>query len=227
VLRAQAPTLLTLLMLPALRREAAAASASGAAPPRVVFVSSIMHLVGALDLNDPDYTGAPMRRCCLHDRLLAPADARTRARARAGTRKYSATDAYASSKLAGVTLAKELERRFAASGDPLASVRCLSVHPGNVLTGVVRTLPRAVQVAYRIVMGSILLSPAEGARAPVLCAAGAAPVRAPRPGPYFGSGGREEAPNPAAHDEAAQQALWAHTLRTLQLDEAALGLAER
>jgi NAD(P)-dependent dehydrogenase (short-subunit alcohol dehydrogenase family) len=145
-----------------------------------------------------------------------------------GTRKYSATDAYASSKLAGVTLAKELERRFAASGaNELASVRCLSVHPGNVLTGVVRTLPRAVQVAYRIVMGFILLSPAEGARAPVLCAAGAAPARAPRPGPYFGSGGREEAPNPAAHDDAAQQALWAHTLRTLQLDEATLGLMKR
>jgi hypothetical protein len=53
--------LLTLLMLPALRREAAAAAASGTAPPRVVFVSSIMHLVGALDLNDPDYTGARMR----------------------------------------------------------------------------------------------------------------------------------------------------------------------
>jgi hypothetical protein len=58
MLHAQAPTLLTLLMLPTLRREAAAASASGAQPPRVVFVSSIMHLVGALDLNDPDYTGA-------------------------------------------------------------------------------------------------------------------------------------------------------------------------
>ena len=53
-----------------------------------------------------------------------------------------------------MTLAKELERRFAASGGPLASVRCLSVHPGNVLTGVVRTLPRAVQVAYRVVMGA-------------------------------------------------------------------------
>ena len=212
-------------MLPALRREASAASASGAAPPRVVFVSSIMHLVGALDLNDPDYTGAPIT-----DAACMPSLRRSRADTRvctAGSRKYSATDAYASSKLAGVTLAKELERRFAASGDPLASVRCLSVHPGNVLTGVVRTLPRAVQVAYRIVMGSILLSPAEGARAPVLCAAGAAPVRAPRPGPYFGSGGREEAPNPAAHDDAAQQALWAHTLRTLQLDEAALGLAKR
>lgn len=148
-------------------------------------------------------------------------------RSAAGSRKYSATGAYASSKLAGVTLAKELERRFAASGGPLASVRCLSVHPGNVLTGVVRTLPRAVQVAYRVVMGAILLSAPEGARAPVLCAAGAAPARAPRPGPYFGSGGREEAPNPAAHDEAAQQALWVHTLHTLELDEAQLGLAKR
>ena len=58
--RAQAPTLLTLLMVPVLRREAAAAAAKGTPPPRVVFVSSIMHLVGALDLNDPDYTGT----CC-------------------------------------------------------------------------------------------------------------------------------------------------------------------
>jgi hypothetical protein len=51
----QAPALLTLLMLPALRAGAAAAGA--APPPRVVFVSSIMHTVGTLDLNDPDYTG--------------------------------------------------------------------------------------------------------------------------------------------------------------------------
>jgi|LakMenEpi03Aug12_release.lakeMendotaPanAssembly.Ray.scaffolds.fasta_scaffold3699672_1 hypothetical protein len=45
-------------MLPALKREAAAAADAGTPPPRVVFVSSIMHLVGALNLNDPDYTGA-------------------------------------------------------------------------------------------------------------------------------------------------------------------------
>ncbi len=42
-------------MLPALRAGAAAAGA--APPPRIVFVSSIMHTVGTLDLNDPDYTG--------------------------------------------------------------------------------------------------------------------------------------------------------------------------
>jgi hypothetical protein len=99
-----------------------------------------------------------------------------------------------------------------------------SVHPGNVLTGVVRTLPRAVQVAYRIVMGSILLSPEEGARGPVLCAAGAAPARAPRPGPYFDSGGRLAAPAPAALDDDAAGALWAHTMRVLALDDKALGL---
>jgi hypothetical protein len=57
--RAQAPALLTLLMLPTLAREAAAAAAAGSPPPRVVFVSSIMHMVGTVDLNDPDYTGAP------------------------------------------------------------------------------------------------------------------------------------------------------------------------
>ncbi len=119
---------------------------------------------------------------------------------------------------------RELERRFAAACGPLADVRCLSVHPGNVITGVVRTLPRFVQVAYRVIMGVLLLSPEEGARAPVLCAAGAAPARAPRPGPYFGSGGREAAPAAAALDDAAAAALWAHTLRTLGLDERALGL---
>jgi NAD(P)-dependent dehydrogenase (short-subunit alcohol dehydrogenase family) len=49
-------------------------------------------------------------------------------------------------------------------------VRAMAVHPGNVVTGVVRTLPRLVQVAYKVVMGAILLTPREGARASLYAA---------------------------------------------------------
>ena len=64
---------------------------------------------------------------------------RIRSIARIGSRKYTATGAYAASKLAGVMLVRELERRLAAAGGAAAALRVLSVHPGNVLTDVVRT----------------------------------------------------------------------------------------
>ena len=47
----------------------------------------------------------------------------------------------------------------------------------SIVTGVVRTLPRFVQAAYRIIMGSILLTPAEGARASLFAATRAEALR--------------------------------------------------
>ena len=43
------------------------------------------------------------------------------------------------------------------------SVDAYAVHPGEVMTNVVRSMPRALQTAYRILLRAILLTPSEGA----------------------------------------------------------------
>lgn len=53
----------------------------------------------------------------------------------------------------------ELNRRLSAAG---VGVQALALHPGNVLTDVVRSLPPAIQQAYRAIMGHVLLTPEEG-----------------------------------------------------------------
>lgn len=52
----------------------------------------------------------------------------------------------------------ELRRRIPGSWN----VGCYSIHPGNVMTEVVRTLPLIIQKAYRIVMQKLLLTVSEG-----------------------------------------------------------------
>jgi NAD(P)-dependent dehydrogenase (short-subunit alcohol dehydrogenase family) len=159
---------------------------------RVVNVSSIMHTVGTLHLSDPSFS----------------------------RRRFTATAAYGQSKLAAVAFTAELERRLQAAG--CSGVRCMSVHPGNVITGVVRTLPRLVQAAYRLVLGRILLTPEEGARSTVFCAAAAAAVQAPGPGPYFDSTCRLAVPHPDADSPELGAAVWKYLLDTCHLDEAAV-----
>eukprot|EP00951_Prasinocladus_malaysianus_P012231 scaffold91025_cov46-Prasinocladus_malaysianus.AAC.1 len=52
----------------------------------------------------------------------------------------------------------ELRRRI-----PKAwNIGCYSLHPGNVMTDVVRTLPVIVQKGYRLVLTQILLTLAQG-----------------------------------------------------------------
>ncbi len=53
----------------------------------------------------------------------------------------------------------ELRRRLPADCGVVAA----AVHPGEVMTDVVRTLPAPLQVTYRTVMRPFCLSPAEGA----------------------------------------------------------------
>ena len=130
-----APALLSLMLMPALRR---AGDADAAAPARVIFVCSKLHeFCDGLALDDLAFE----------------------------RRRYGARAAYAQSKLAELLFARALERRLrgmareghAAEGDGDANptrkkntnARCLVVHPGNIVTGVVRTLPRFVQAAYR------------------------------------------------------------------------------
>jgi retinol dehydrogenase 12 len=79
------------------------------------------------------------------------------------TTGYSSVVAYAQSKLAQVAFAAELSRR--SNGTVIA----VAVHPGEVATGVVRSLPPFIQKLYNIIMGAILLTPAQGARSSVYC----------------------------------------------------------
>jgi retinol dehydrogenase-12 len=69
---------------------------------------------------------------------------------------FNSLAAYAQSKLAQVMFAKEFSRRYD------GVVRCVSVHPGEVLTDVVRSLPGTMQRMYRLIMQLFLLTPAQG-----------------------------------------------------------------
>lgn len=80
------------------------------------------------------------------------------------TQGYNSVAAYAQSKLAQVSSAGELGRRGG------GAVRAVAVHPGEVTTDVVRSLPSVVRKLYGIVMGAILLVPPEGARSSVYAA---------------------------------------------------------
>lgn len=58
-----------------------------------------------------------------------------------------------------VLFTTEVNRRLAAADIPVDAV-CL--HPGNVMTEVVRTLPPLVQKLYRALLTHILFTPQEG-----------------------------------------------------------------
>lgn len=58
--------------------------------------------------------------------------------------------------------AVELNRRLSSAGIPVAA---LSLHPGNVMSGVVRSLPPVIQRLYRMLMKRVLLTPEQGMQA--------------------------------------------------------------
>lgn len=197
--------LLTLLLLPALRRGAKAppppagngSAANGHQPPtdtnrwplvRVVTVSSSFHALArkGINLTDPQLT-------------------------RPGS--YNSDLAYAQSKLANILFTRELRRRLAAS--PLPEDRealapgVLAVHPGLVCTGVARGLPAWMQVAYQVIMGRILLTSMQGARASVYAATSpSAPAEAAPTGGYFDANCTPLQPATPARDDAAAAWLW-------------------
>ena len=129
-------------------------------------------------------------------------------------RAYGSQAAYASSKLAEVLFVRALDKRMRRRG-----VRALALHPGNIVTGVVRTLPKIVQVAYRVIMGRILLTPDQGARCSIYCATRAEAVASGAVGPYFTSDCLEKAPSAFASDDDASEKLWSWSLRELGIKE--------
>lgn len=72
-----------------------------------------------------------------------------------------------------VVFAAELQRRADATGGGRPWLRSVALHPGEVLTDVVRSLPGPLQAAYRALLQAVLLTPAQGARCSVYCATSA------------------------------------------------------
>ncbi|EFJ10574.1 hypothetical protein SELMODRAFT_272004 [Selaginella moellendorffii] len=108
-------------------------------PSRVINVSSAMHHLGSLDFEDLNTTP--------------------------GKKGFNSTAAYSSSKLAQLHFSNVLQRTLPEE----ANVDIISVHPGEVITNVVRTLPKWLQVAYRFIP-FFLFTPLEGARSVLFCA---------------------------------------------------------
>ncbi|SFF37423.1 Short-chain dehydrogenase [Actinoplanes philippinensis] len=106
--------------------------------PAVVTVGSSLYRLGRLDLDDV-----------------------------AAERRYSPGRAYATSKLANVLFAVELDRRLRASGSP---VRSLLAHPGMTRTALDRDAPASARTVAAV-MGTLFRRPIDDAVAPILYAA--------------------------------------------------------
>lgn len=57
-----------------------------------------------------------------------------------------------------ISFSNELARRLGPNGE----VEVLSLHPGVVFTGVVRSMPPLIQRLYALLLSRLLLSPEEG-----------------------------------------------------------------
>eukprot|EP00899_Mesostigma_viride_P003082 jgi/Mesvir1/12775/Mv22831-RA.1 len=134
------------------------------------------------------------------------------------TSRYTNLKAYSQSKLAQVVLTEELMRRFP------SQLEVFAVHPGNVITDVVRTLPGLMQRLYRFALRRVLLSPEEGARSLLYAASSPdAPLAATAGGRYISSDLRHHAPNPLAHDKTVGSQLWDVSLQMVQMEPSMVG----
>jgi NAD(P)-dependent dehydrogenase (short-subunit alcohol dehydrogenase family) len=180
------PAVLLLKLLPLMRRSPEVHSGRRA---RIVLVSSKLHMLGHVDTNDPNFSTSSKRR-------------------------YSPLAAYAQSKQAEELFADVISQRLSdpQSCLPDTSPLVMTVHPGYVLTSVVRTLPSLIQTMYRKFLQYLLLSPEEGARAPLYCATrGEAEVESHHLRGSFGSNCRVVEKTPM-HERADQ------VLKRMQLD---------
>ncbi|WIA09975.1 hypothetical protein OEZ85_010187 [Tetradesmus obliquus] len=132
-------------------------------------------------------------------------------------RSYSAELAYGNSKLAQVLFTAELNRRLAAAG---GGVQALSLHPGNVLTNVVQSLPPAIQSAYRAIMARVLLTPEQGARATVYAASDpGAFAAAAATGGYLDCSAQPVQPHALAADPQLAAWLWQWSSQQVKLPQ--------
>ncbi|MEW5316739.1 MAG: hypothetical protein WDW38_008090 [Sanguina aurantia] len=135
-----------------------------------------------------------------------------------GERAGAWTDqAYGQSKLAQIMFTRELNKRLADAD--IHNVTALALHPGMVLTNVVRSLPALVQTAYKAALSALLLSPSQGARASTYCACNPrAPHKSHHTGGYLSSNCIPVQPSPAAKDPVAARWLWQWSVQQTKLD---------
>ena len=187
------PSLLTLLLLPYLRKAGglyhhARGGTSGGA--RVVTVASVMHKLTQINLADINFERRP----------------------------YSSGTAYAQSKLANILFTSELRRRIPSTWN----IHCVSLHPGNIMTDIVRTLPKWLQTAYKIVLPLFNITSAQGARCSVYCASNkqvpqiAKDHEATCHG-YFDSACKPDAP--WNYDPSVARWLWDWTIKAAQVPD--------
>lgn len=171
---------------------------------RVVFVNSRMHRLGEVRTRDPNM--------------------------RAG---YDAFGAYCQSKLLQLLAARELARRLATAGGkggssgadvsgPAAPPLVLAVHPGEVRTDVVRTLPAPLRKLYNVALRSILLEPPEGARSTLRAATDPSLVPAPGEATYLDSDAEPHGDSEASRDPELQLWAWNWSCKALGVDPEAL-----
>ncbi len=116
------------------------------------------------------------------------------------TRSFTGVGEYGVSKLANILFSNELARQLEGTG-----VTTYSLHPGGVATDVYRKLPQPLRWFYLRRM----LTPLEGSRASLRCAAD--PALANQTGRYYGASGNEHQPSELATNVALAQELWRRT----------------
>ncbi|KAG1673558.1 hypothetical protein FOA52_003858 [Chlamydomonas sp. UWO 241] len=120
-------------------------------------------------------------------------------------KSYVSLAAYAQSKLANILFTRELRRRLG----PGSKIEAYAVHPGMVMTNVVRTLPAFIKSAYQLLLGFVLLTPSQGARASIYAAtAPGARVEATSTNGYFDANARPTHTSPSGDDTAQAAWLW-------------------
>ncbi|MEZ5566024.1 MAG: SDR family oxidoreductase [Gammaproteobacteria bacterium] len=120
-----------------------------------------------------------------------------------GEKGYDPRAFYGQSKLANALVARELARRFAGS-----ATTANAVHPGLVITGIIRYLPRWQQLfapAVGVVMRSRIKTIPQGAA--TTCFVAAHPATATISGKYFADCA-VATPEPVMEDDALAARLW-------------------
>ncbi|KAL6779092.1 hypothetical protein ACKKBF_B18795 [Auxenochlorella protothecoides x Auxenochlorella symbiontica] len=117
------------------------------------------------------------------------------------SRRYTSLTAYCQSKLLQVLFSTELDARAG------PSVRSVAVHPGEVLTNVIHTLPGPVRWLYARLLAGVLLTPRQGARSTMHAATSPRVLAEEAAAPYLHSDCAPVPPSPAARD--AELARWA------------------
>ena len=128
---------------------------------------------------------------------------------------YTSTMAYAQSKLGQILFCNKLRKKLEANS--CNNIDILVLHPGNVTTEVVRTLPRVVQTLYNWIMPFFLLTPEEGARSSIYAATTSSAVEDARDTfGYYNSNCEPTYPSKSSRDENQAEDVWSWTIEQLR-----------